>query len=255
VLLKVYAKCIDGQDAIARRRIDEALRNQDDGREGDRELGRVWARPAAQRCIPSRMTALRKIRKSESLPSSPGHGHWSDRVVRGGVEPPTFRFSGIGICPGQGRDKQSACTARALSVLRHDRLGQPCCVPVGGQLGQRRGYFRIPPFHCAPPRRAPRRALALRPRSRGRSRRRLSSRPSHVPHPRCSMACGHPRLNPSESRRRGQLSGMGWLWLPGQRRGMLTRGCPTRLQRSRPVSQTHLTIYCASPYRLATPNL
>ena len=34
VLLKVYAKCIDGQDAIARRRIDEALRDQDDGREG-----------------------------------------------------------------------------------------------------------------------------------------------------------------------------------------------------------------------------
>jgi hypothetical protein len=33
VLLKVYAKCIDGQDAIARRRIDEALRDQDDGRE------------------------------------------------------------------------------------------------------------------------------------------------------------------------------------------------------------------------------
>ena len=34
VLLKVYAKCIDGQDAIARRRIDEALRDQDDGRDG-----------------------------------------------------------------------------------------------------------------------------------------------------------------------------------------------------------------------------
>jgi integrase len=34
VLLKVYAKCIDGQDAIARWRIDEALRDQDDGGEG-----------------------------------------------------------------------------------------------------------------------------------------------------------------------------------------------------------------------------
>jgi len=33
VLLKVYAKCVDGQDAIARRRIDEALRDQDSDRE------------------------------------------------------------------------------------------------------------------------------------------------------------------------------------------------------------------------------
>jgi hypothetical protein len=33
ILLKVCAKSIDGQDAIARRRIDEALRDQDDGRD------------------------------------------------------------------------------------------------------------------------------------------------------------------------------------------------------------------------------
>jgi hypothetical protein len=31
VLLRVYTKCIDGQDAIAKRRIAEALREDDDG--------------------------------------------------------------------------------------------------------------------------------------------------------------------------------------------------------------------------------
>ena len=31
VLLKVYAKCIDGQDQIAKRRIEDALRESDDG--------------------------------------------------------------------------------------------------------------------------------------------------------------------------------------------------------------------------------
>jgi hypothetical protein len=31
VLLRVYAKCIDGQDQIAKRRIEEALRESDDG--------------------------------------------------------------------------------------------------------------------------------------------------------------------------------------------------------------------------------
>jgi hypothetical protein len=31
VLLRVYAKCIDGQDQIARRRIEDALRESDDG--------------------------------------------------------------------------------------------------------------------------------------------------------------------------------------------------------------------------------
>jgi hypothetical protein len=30
VLLKVYAKCIDGQDQIAKRRIEDALRESDD---------------------------------------------------------------------------------------------------------------------------------------------------------------------------------------------------------------------------------
>lgn len=31
VLLRVYAKCIDGQDQIAKRRIEDALREPDDG--------------------------------------------------------------------------------------------------------------------------------------------------------------------------------------------------------------------------------
>ena len=31
VLLKVYAKCIDGQDQIAKRRIEDALRESEDG--------------------------------------------------------------------------------------------------------------------------------------------------------------------------------------------------------------------------------
>jgi len=31
VLLRVYAKCIDGQDQIAKHRIEEALRESDDG--------------------------------------------------------------------------------------------------------------------------------------------------------------------------------------------------------------------------------
>ena len=35
VLLRVYAKCIDGQDQIAKRRIEEALRESDDGDASD----------------------------------------------------------------------------------------------------------------------------------------------------------------------------------------------------------------------------
>jgi integrase len=35
VLLKVYAKCIDGQDHIAKRRIEDALREGDDAQEAD----------------------------------------------------------------------------------------------------------------------------------------------------------------------------------------------------------------------------
>jgi hypothetical protein len=31
VLLRIYAKCIDGQDAIAKRRIADALREDGDG--------------------------------------------------------------------------------------------------------------------------------------------------------------------------------------------------------------------------------
>lgn len=33
VLLKVYAKCIDGQDQIAKRRIEDALRDPDEPEE------------------------------------------------------------------------------------------------------------------------------------------------------------------------------------------------------------------------------
>jgi hypothetical protein len=33
ILLKIYAKCLDGQDAIAKRRIEEAL--GDPGEDGD----------------------------------------------------------------------------------------------------------------------------------------------------------------------------------------------------------------------------
>ncbi len=69
-----------------------------------------------------------------------------DCVVRGGVEPPTFRFSGIGTFPGQRGKEQAACTARALSVLNHDRLRQPGGIAMSGQLRQRRRYLRVPTF-------------------------------------------------------------------------------------------------------------
>jgi integrase len=35
VLLRVYAKCIDGQDQIAKRRVEGALRESDDGGDND----------------------------------------------------------------------------------------------------------------------------------------------------------------------------------------------------------------------------
>jgi hypothetical protein len=55
ILLKIYAKCLDGQDAIAERRIEEAL--GDPGEDGDAEppamtqaraenLGTYWAQTA-----------------------------------------------------------------------------------------------------------------------------------------------------------------------------------------------------------------
>jgi len=53
VLLRVYAKCIDGQDQMAKRRIEDALRESDDtpgaSLRGDdaRNLGAYWAQPAA----------------------------------------------------------------------------------------------------------------------------------------------------------------------------------------------------------------
>jgi hypothetical protein len=37
VLLNVYAKCIDGQDQIAKRRIEDALRETDDAEATDHE--------------------------------------------------------------------------------------------------------------------------------------------------------------------------------------------------------------------------
>jgi hypothetical protein len=39
VLLKVYAKCIDGQDHIARRRIEDALGDPDEPEDGEPEPG------------------------------------------------------------------------------------------------------------------------------------------------------------------------------------------------------------------------
>jgi len=62
VLLKVYAKCIDGQDQIAKRRIEDALRETSDGQATGTDyrgpprtagtmtpvdLGAYWAQPAA----------------------------------------------------------------------------------------------------------------------------------------------------------------------------------------------------------------
>ncbi len=35
MLLRVYAKCIDGQDQVAKRRIEDALRESDDGAAAD----------------------------------------------------------------------------------------------------------------------------------------------------------------------------------------------------------------------------
>jgi hypothetical protein len=135
VLLKVYAKCFDGQDELAKRRIEEALRDADEHDDMSSRVaanfGAYLARPAARRCIRLRAT---HNAKSESQSVSPAQGVWplvslsgqgrgrtadvppsertigsrtqnhhqttfaqlrrSDRVVRGGVEPPTFRFSG-----------------------------------------------------------------------------------------------------------------------------------------------------------------
>ena len=46
VLLKVYAKCIDGQDQIPKRRIEDALRESDDGSAAD--TGPDAAEPSAE---------------------------------------------------------------------------------------------------------------------------------------------------------------------------------------------------------------
>lgn len=39
VLLRVYARCIDGQDQITKRRIEDALREPDEGQADDDEHG------------------------------------------------------------------------------------------------------------------------------------------------------------------------------------------------------------------------
>jgi hypothetical protein len=65
-------------------------------------------------------------------------------VVRGGVEPPTFRFSGCCVSAGHSTSRTRACDPRATSVLDHDRLRQPGGVTVGSQVRQRGGDLGIP---------------------------------------------------------------------------------------------------------------
>jgi hypothetical protein len=72
----------------------------------------------------------------------------SKLVVRGRVELPTFRFSGMRTTAGQNVRQVVACLMRALSVLDHDGLGQPCGVAVRGQVGQRRGDLGIAAIYC-----------------------------------------------------------------------------------------------------------
>ncbi len=57
-------------------------------------------------------------------------------VVRGRVELPTFRFSGMGIMAGQSVCQEPACHLRDTSVLDHDGPGEPCGVAVRGEIGE-----------------------------------------------------------------------------------------------------------------------
>ena len=53
------------------------------------------------------------------------HLRWSEVVVRGGVEPPTFRFSGIGMTVYHGAEK-SVLAAHRPSVDGH----RPSCTRI-----------------------------------------------------------------------------------------------------------------------------
>jgi hypothetical protein len=70
VLLKVYAKCIDGQDQIAKRRIEDAPRET------------ATVRPPTNR----------PLRTATTTTTTDLGAYWAQQV-RGGVEPPTFGFS------------------------------------------------------------------------------------------------------------------------------------------------------------------
>ena len=88
MLLRVYAKCIDGQDQIAKRRIEEALGEPTMIRPpvtttARIDLGAYWAQPVGgQTTLPDRAYA--------------GEAVFSCRfamVVRGGGRPADLRFS------------------------------------------------------------------------------------------------------------------------------------------------------------------
>ena len=64
-------------------------------------------------------------------------------VVRGGVELPTFRLSGMGETTGQSVRDVSARTVRAAPVPDHHGLGKPGSVAVRSKIGQRRGYCSV----------------------------------------------------------------------------------------------------------------
>jgi hypothetical protein len=61
---------------------------------------------------------------------------WSSRVVGTGVDPVTFRFSGVAISPGQGRSVRLSCPRCALHACQSCRgRGLACVAPAGSCIG------------------------------------------------------------------------------------------------------------------------
>ena len=71
-------------------------------------------------------------------------------MVRGGVEPPTFRFSGTRVPAGHSPNPAPSCDAHATSVLHHDRPRKLRRISVSRQFGQRRGYLGVTAIHRYP---------------------------------------------------------------------------------------------------------
>ena len=64
-------------------------------------------------------------------------------VVRGRIELPTFRFSGIRDSADQPHCRALSCDPRATSMLDHDRPGQLRRITMSRQIGQRRSYLSV----------------------------------------------------------------------------------------------------------------